>query len=145
MPAYLISTIEITDPAAYEEYRKLVAPVLQKYGGRFLARGGKIDYLEGDWRPKRVVIVEFESVEKAQAFSDSPSTHRPRQPSSRLRQQRARRRRGRAFLTAGRVSRVERARRPRRYQARRLLDSWSAAGADSGGARARRPGGAPDQ
>jgi len=72
MPAYLISTIEITDPAGYEEYRKLVAPVLQKFGGKFLARGGKIDYLEGQWKPKRVVVVEFESLEKARAFSDAP-------------------------------------------------------------------------
>ena len=72
MPAYLISTIEITDPAGYEEYRKLVAPVLQKFGGKFLARGGKIDYLEGHWTPKRVVVVEFESPEKARAFSDAP-------------------------------------------------------------------------
>jgi len=71
MPAYLISTIEITDPAAYDEYRKMVGPVLQKYGGKFIARGGKIDYLEGDWQPKRVVIVEFETMEKARAFSDS--------------------------------------------------------------------------
>lgn len=72
MPAYLISTIEITDPAGYDEYRKLVAPTLQKYGGKFIVRGGKVDYLEGEWRPKRVVVVEFESVEKARAFSDAP-------------------------------------------------------------------------
>ena len=72
MPAYLISNIEITDPAAYEEYRKLVGPVLRKFGGKFLARGGKIDSLEGDWKPGRVVIVEFESMEMARAFSDSP-------------------------------------------------------------------------
>ena len=72
MPAYLISIIEITDPAAYEEYRKLVGPVLQKYGGKFLVRGGKIDYLEGEWRPKRVVVVGFDSMERARAFSDSP-------------------------------------------------------------------------
>ena len=71
MYAYLISTIEITDPAGYEEYRKLVAPALQQFGGKFLARGGKIDYLEGQWKPKRVVVVEFESMEKARAFSDS--------------------------------------------------------------------------
>ena len=71
MPAYLISTIEITDPAGYEDYRRLVAPLLQKFGGRFLARGGKIDYLEGQWKPKRVVVVEFENMEKARAFSDS--------------------------------------------------------------------------
>jgi uncharacterized protein (DUF1330 family) len=72
MPAYLISTIEITDPAAYEEYRKLVGPVLQKFGGKFLVRGGKIDYLEGEWKPRRVVVVEFDSMERARAFSDSP-------------------------------------------------------------------------
>ena len=71
MSAYLISTIEITDPAGYEEYRELVAPALQQFGGKFLARGGKIDYLEGQWKPKRVVVVEFESMEKARAFSDS--------------------------------------------------------------------------
>jgi uncharacterized protein (DUF1330 family) len=71
MPAYLISTIDITDPAAYEDYRKLVGPVLRKHGGKFLVRGGKIDYLEGEWKPKRVVVVEFESMEKARAFSDS--------------------------------------------------------------------------
>ncbi len=72
MAAYLISTIEITDPVAYEEYRKLVGPVLQKFGGKFVVRGGKIDWLEGEWKPKRVVVVEFESMQKARAFSDSP-------------------------------------------------------------------------
>jgi uncharacterized protein (DUF1330 family) len=72
MPAYLISTIEITDPAGYEEYRKLVAPVLQQYGGRFIVRGGAVHYLEGQWQPKRVVVVEFENVERARAFSDAP-------------------------------------------------------------------------
>jgi len=72
MPAYLISTIEITDPAGYEEYRKQVAPVLEKYGGRFLVRGGRIHCIEGEWRPRRVVVVEFDSVEKAKAFNDAP-------------------------------------------------------------------------
>lgn len=72
MAALLISTIEITDPSGYEEYRKLVAPLLAKFGGRFLVRGGAIHHLEGNWHPKRVVVVEFESVEKAKAFSDSP-------------------------------------------------------------------------
>jgi uncharacterized protein (DUF1330 family) len=72
MPAYLISTIEITDPAGYEEYRKLVAPALQKYGGRFIVRGGPVHCLEGQWQPKRVVVVEFDSVERAKAFSDAP-------------------------------------------------------------------------
>jgi uncharacterized protein (DUF1330 family) len=72
MAAYLISTIEITDPAGYEDYRKRVGAPLAQYGGRFLVRGGEIDYAEGEWRPKRVVVVEFESMEKARAFYHSP-------------------------------------------------------------------------
>ena len=72
MPAYLISQIEIHDPAGYEEYRKLVPPSLAKYGGRFIARGGRIDVLEGDWSPKRVVICEFESIERARQWYHSP-------------------------------------------------------------------------
>ncbi len=72
MPAYLISTIDIHDPAGYEEYRKLVAPALKQYGGRFLVRGGAIHPLEGTWVPKRVVVVEFDSVEQAKAFDAAP-------------------------------------------------------------------------
>lgn len=71
MPAYLISTIDIKDPVGYEEYRKLVAAPLAKYGGKFIVRGGQLEYLEGDWRPKRVVVVEFESLDKARAFHGS--------------------------------------------------------------------------
>ena len=72
MPAYLISQIEVYDPKGYEEYRKLVGASLAKYGGKFVARGGRIDVLEGDWKPKRVVICEFESVERARQWYESP-------------------------------------------------------------------------
>lgn len=72
MPAYLISTIEITNPTGYEEYRKLVPPALAKYSGKFLVRGGAVEYKEGDWQPKRVVVVEFPTMEQARAFYDSP-------------------------------------------------------------------------
>ena len=72
MPAYLISQIEVHDPQGYEEYRKLVGPSLAKYGGKFIARGGKIDVLEGNWAPKRVVICEFESLARAREWYDSP-------------------------------------------------------------------------
>jgi uncharacterized protein (DUF1330 family) len=65
MPAYLISQIEVHDPQGYEEYRKLVGASLAKYGGKFVARGGKVDVLEGSWQPKRVVICEFESLARA--------------------------------------------------------------------------------
>jgi uncharacterized protein (DUF1330 family) len=72
MPVYLISEIEIHDPAGYEEYRKLVPPSLAKYGGKFIVRGGKVDVLEGDWSPKRLVVCEFESMQKAHQWYDSP-------------------------------------------------------------------------
>jgi len=71
MPAYLISTIEVTDPVAYEEYKKRVTAPLAAHGGKFIVRGGAIEHKEGDWRPKRVVVVEFESMAKAQAFYES--------------------------------------------------------------------------
>jgi uncharacterized protein (DUF1330 family) len=71
MPAYLISQIEVHDPKGYEEYRKLVGASLAKYGGKFIARGGKIDVLEGNWSPKRVVICEFDSLERAREWYDS--------------------------------------------------------------------------
>ncbi len=72
MPAYVIGEIEITNASAYEEYKKAVGPVLQKFGGKFLARGGKVVCLEGGWDPKRLVIVEFESMERALAWYNSP-------------------------------------------------------------------------
>lgn len=72
MPAYLISQIEVHDPQGYEEYRTLVGASLAKYGGKFVARGGKIDVLEGTWSPKRVVICEFESLQRAREWYDSP-------------------------------------------------------------------------
>ncbi len=76
MPAYLISQIEVHDPKGYEEYRKLVGASLAKYGGKFVARGGRIDVLEGDWKPKRVVICEFESLERARQWYES-AEYRP--------------------------------------------------------------------
>ena len=57
MPAYIIVDIEVTDPAAFEEYRKQVPATVQKYGGRFLVRGGAMEVLEGDSRG-RLVLVE---------------------------------------------------------------------------------------
>ena len=71
MPAYVIADVEVTDPVAYEEYRKLVAPTIAKFGGRFLVRGGKVERKEGGWQPSRFVIVEFESMSQAQAWYHS--------------------------------------------------------------------------
>lgn len=69
---YLISDIDVTDQTRYADYRKLSGPAVAKYGGRFLVRGGETRVLEGDWRPNRVVVVEFDSVEDAQRCYDSP-------------------------------------------------------------------------
>jgi uncharacterized protein (DUF1330 family) len=72
MPAYVIGEIEVTHPTAYEEYKKAVGPVLQQFGGKFLARGGKVVPLEGGWNPKRLVIVEFASMQQALDWYNSP-------------------------------------------------------------------------
>ncbi len=65
MAAYVIAEIEITDPVAYEEYRRRVNEINAKFGGRFIVRGGRIETMEGDWSPKRLAIVEFPSMEQA--------------------------------------------------------------------------------
>lgn len=68
MPAYVVVQVEVEDPVRYEDYKVMVPPSLKPYGGRFIVRGGKVETLEGDWAPKRFVMVEFPSVEKAKAW-----------------------------------------------------------------------------
>ncbi|HSA88497.1 MAG TPA: DUF1330 domain-containing protein [Burkholderiales bacterium] len=72
MSAYLIAEIDITDPAAYEDYRKQVPAVIARYGGKYIVRGGKVEPLEGGWSPRRVAVVEFPSMERALEFYRSP-------------------------------------------------------------------------
>ena len=72
MAAYVIGEIEVTDPATYEDYRKQVPAVVTKYGGKFVVRGGKLEPLEGGWSPKRIVVLEFPSLEQAQKWYRSP-------------------------------------------------------------------------
>lgn len=76
MAGYLIANIEITDPAGYEEYRRQVPAVIARYGGRFIVRGGAVDPREGDMAWKRVVVLEFPSLDAARRFYDSPE-YRP--------------------------------------------------------------------
>jgi uncharacterized protein (DUF1330 family) len=71
MPAYFIVDIDVTDPTAFEEYRKAVPATVEKYGGKFLVRGGRMEVVEGSWRPKRVVVTEFPSLEQAKRWYDS--------------------------------------------------------------------------
>ncbi len=72
MPAYVIANITILDPVRYEDYKRMVPATLAPFGGRFIARGGETDVLEGDWRPSRLVLLEFPSVERARAWWHSP-------------------------------------------------------------------------
>jgi uncharacterized protein (DUF1330 family) len=72
MAAYIVADIEITDPAAYEEYKPKAGAALQKYGARILARGGAVESKEGGWAPKRLVVIEFPDMAALRRFYDSP-------------------------------------------------------------------------
>ena len=71
MAAYIIVNIEILDQERYAEYIRIAPISLAHYGGRYLARGGKTEKLEGEWNPKRVVVLEFDSYEQAYAWWSS--------------------------------------------------------------------------
>ena len=68
MAAYVIVEMEVTDPVGIEEYRKLAAASVAAYGGRFVVRGGNTEALEGDWQPKRIVVLEFPSTARAKEW-----------------------------------------------------------------------------
>ncbi len=70
--AHLVVDAKSTDPERMVEYRRLSSLAVEKFGGRFLVRGGAYEVLEGTWQPQRLVVIEFESREKAKAFYDSP-------------------------------------------------------------------------
>jgi len=72
MAAYVFGEIEVTDPAVYEDYRKQVLAVVTRYGGKFIVRGGRVEPLEGGWAPKRIVALEFPSMEQALKWYRSP-------------------------------------------------------------------------
>jgi uncharacterized protein (DUF1330 family) len=71
MSGYIVADIEIIDPNEYQTYAKQTAATLKHYGGKFLVRGGNAETLEGDWKTKRLVIIEFPSVEQAKAWYES--------------------------------------------------------------------------
>jgi uncharacterized protein (DUF1330 family) len=72
MPAYVVTEIDVHDAQRYEEYKKMSLASLQPFGGRFIVRGGKVETLEGNWTPKRFVVVEFPDVARAKAWWSSP-------------------------------------------------------------------------
>jgi uncharacterized protein (DUF1330 family) len=71
MKAYIIVDVTITNPTAYEDYKKLTPASLQPFDGKFIVRGGATETLEGDWQPGRFVILEFPSKQKAKAWWSS--------------------------------------------------------------------------
>lgn len=68
MPAYVIAHIDVKDPVRYEDYKKMSPISIRKFGGRFIVRGAKAEVLEGTWEPKRLVLLEFPSVEVAREW-----------------------------------------------------------------------------
>jgi len=76
--AYIIADVTVTDPAAMEEYRKRVPATLARYGGRFVVRGGAHQSIEGDWKPTRLVVLEFPSMEQAKRWYDSEEYREPK-------------------------------------------------------------------
>lgn len=76
MAAYVLLDITVKDPQGYEEYKKLAPPTVASYGGKYLVRGGKAETLEGDWKPERVVMLEFDSVDRVKQWINSPEYKR---------------------------------------------------------------------
>jgi uncharacterized protein (DUF1330 family) len=71
MPAYVIVETDITDPERYERYKAAAGPAVAAAGGRYVARGGELAVLEGDWQPSRLVVLEFEDLAAAKRWYDS--------------------------------------------------------------------------
>jgi uncharacterized protein (DUF1330 family) len=79
MPAYVIVEIDITDPERYEDYKAAAAPAVAAAGGSYLVRGGELAVLEGDWRPTRLVILQFEDLAAARRWYESDGYRDARQ------------------------------------------------------------------
>lgn len=73
MPAYLIADVAAHDMDAYRAsgYLETVREMAGRYGGNYLVRGGAMKFLEGNWEPSRLVVIEFPSMERLHAFYDS--------------------------------------------------------------------------
>ena len=78
MSAYVIVEIEVIDPVRYEDYKNQASITVHKYGGKYIVRGGKTEVLEGDWKPKRIVILEFPTMERAKEWLNCEEYREPR-------------------------------------------------------------------
>ena len=72
MSAYIIAHVQVTNPAQYEDYKKFSNLAIQACGAEVCVRGGKVEVLEGDWAPERMVVLKFPTVEAAKMFNASP-------------------------------------------------------------------------
>jgi uncharacterized protein (DUF1330 family) len=72
MPAYYIGEHKITNAAVFEEYLAKVMPMIERFGGRYLTKQGTHEVLEGDWKPNRVVIVEFRDMASIRKWYEAP-------------------------------------------------------------------------
>ena len=68
---FVVAEVEVTDPATFKEYGDKAPGTIKQYGGRYIIRGGKSESVEGD-APKRFIVIQFDNVEKAKAWEDSP-------------------------------------------------------------------------
>ena len=79
MSAYVIVEIDVSDPEKYEQYKKLAFTSVTAHGGKYIVRGGSSDVFEGEWSPKRIVVLEFESMAKARAWYHAEDYHAAKQ------------------------------------------------------------------
>jgi uncharacterized protein (DUF1330 family) len=96
MAVYIVVDLQVTDPVAYDQYRPLAAASIARHGGRFIVRGGKVDLLEGEPQPERIVLIEFPEAETARRWYRSEEY----QAALKIRQAASR---GRVFLVDGAV------------------------------------------
>ncbi len=77
MAGYIIADVNVTDPAVFEEYRKLVPGTIEKYGGEYIVRGGQTEVVEGGMTPGRLVVIKFDSYERAKEWYNSDEYEKP--------------------------------------------------------------------
>ena len=70
--AYVIVEMKISDPERYKQYMAAAPSVLKAHGGEFVVRGGALEVLEGEWKPARMAVLRFPSLQAAKAFYDDP-------------------------------------------------------------------------
>ena len=78
MAGYVIAQIKVNDPEPYKEYVRQNSEIVEKYGGKFLVRGGEMEVLEGESPYPRTIVLEFPSVEAARAWYGSPEYAGPK-------------------------------------------------------------------